>query len=115
MTYTSPDGYVIEYPFDLVRLRAEQMGFEVVPELDRFIYTTEEDFMNHIHKWIDIPSTIDPSHVIEGVVVRAINSPVLRVAKEKSINFKIIEGIMKADADAPDIEEAEEEYINEEI
>lgn len=115
MTYTSPDGYVIEYPFDLVKLRAEQMGFEVVPELDRFIYTTEEDFMSHINKWIDIPSTIDPSHVIEGVVVRAINSPVLRVAKEKSINFKIIEGIMKAEADAPDMEEAEEEFVNEEI
>lgn len=115
MTYTSPDGYVIEYPFDLVKLRAEQMGFEVVPELDRFIYTTEEDFMAHIQKWIDIPSTIDPTHVIEGVVVRAINSPVLRVAKEKSINFKIIEGIMKADADAPDMEEAEEEFIDEEV
>lgn len=115
MTYTSPDGYVIEYPFDLVKLRAEQMGFEVVPELDRFIYTTEEDFMAHIQKWIDIPSTIDSTHVIEGVVVRAINSPVLRVAKEKSINFKIIEGIMKADADAPDIEEAEEEFVDKEI
>lgn len=115
MTYTSPEGYVIEYPFDLVKLRAEQMGFEIVPELDRFIYTTEEDFMSHINKWIDIPSTIDPSHIIEGVVVRAINSPVLRVAKEKSINFKIIEGIMKAEADIPDIEEAEEEFVNEEI
>lgn len=115
MTYTSPDGYVIEYPFDLVKLRAEQMGFEVVPELDRFIYTTEEDFMAHINKWIDIPSTIDPSHIIEGVVVRAINSPVLRVAKQKSMNFLLIEGIMKADADAPDIEEAEEEFVNEEI
>lgn len=108
MTYTSPDGYVIEYPFDLVKLRAEQMGFEVVPELDRFIYTTEEDFMAHINKWIDIPSTIDSSHVIEGVVVRAINSPVLRVAKQKSMNFLILEGLIKAEADVPDMEEAED-------
>lgn len=111
MTYTMPDGTVIEYPWDMVRRRAEQMGFEVVPELDRFIYTTEEDFMAHINKWLDIPSTIDSSHVIEGVVVRAINDPGLRIAKAKSENFKIIEGIAKAEADAPDIEEAEETIV----
>lgn len=108
MTYTSPDGYVIEYPWDLVKLRAEQMGFEVVPELDRFIYTTEEDFLARIKKWLDIPSTIDASHIIEGVVVRALNAPNLRIAKEKSWNFKVIEGIAKAEAEAPDMEEAEE-------
>ena len=111
MTYTSPEGYVIEYPWDLVCLRAEQMGFEIVPELDRFIYTTEEDFMNRIQKWVDIPSTIDSSHVIEGVVVRALNAPNLRVAKEKSFTFKLIEGIIKDTADAPDMEEAEETLI----
>ena len=111
MTYTSPEGYVIEYPWDLVRLRAEQMGFEVVPELDRFIYTTEEDFMARIQKWMDIPSTIDATHIIEGVVVRALNAPGLRVAKEKSFNFKVIEGIIKDAAETPDIEEAEEFLI----
>lgn len=111
MTYTMPDGTVIEYPWDLMRRRADEMGFEVVPELDRFIYTTEEDFMARINKWLDIPSTIDPSHVIEGVVVRAINDPGLRIAKAKSENFKLIENITKADADLPDIEEAEEEMI----
>lgn len=111
MTYTSPSGYVIEYPWDLVRLRAEQMGFEVVPELDRFIYTTEEDFNARIQKWMDIPSTIDSSHVIEGVVVRALNATNFKVAKEKSFTFKILENIIKDTAEAPDMEEAEE--INE--
>ena len=108
MTYTSPDGYVIEYPWDLVKLRAEQMGFEVVPELDRFIYTTEEDFNNRIQKWMDISSTLDSSHIIEGVVVRALNATDFRVAKEKDYNFKVIEGILKVDATAPDMEEAED-------
>lgn len=97
MTYTMPDGYVIEYPWDLMCRRAAEMGFEVVPELDRFIYTTEEDFMEHINKWLDIPSTIDPSHVIEGVVVRAINDHGLRIAKAKSENFKILSGIIVND------------------
>lgn len=108
MTYTSPDGFVIEYPWDLVKFRAEQMGFEVVPELDRFIYTTEEDFTARIQKWLDIPSTIDSTHVIEGVVVRALNAPNFRVAKEKSWSFRVIEGIIKDEASAPDMEEAEE-------
>ena len=108
MTYTTPEGDVIEYPWDMVKLRAEQLGFEIVPELDRFIYTTEEDFYARINKWLDVPSTIDPTHVIEGVVVRALNNPGFMVAKEKSISFKILEGIIKENAAAPDMEEAEE-------
>lgn len=109
MTYTSPEGFVFEYPWDFVKLRAEQMGFEVVPELDRFIYTTEEDFLKRIEEWMDIPSTIDGSHIIEGVVVRALNAPnSFRVAKNKSFNFRVIEGIIKEVAEQPDIEEAEE-------
>ena len=109
MTYTTPGGFVFEYPWDLVKLRAEQMGFEVVPELDRFIYTTKEDFLARIEEWMDIPSTIDSSHIIEGVVVRALNAPnFFRVAKNKSFNFRVIEGIIKDVAEQPDIEEAEE-------
>ena len=108
MTYTSPSGYIIEYPWDLVKLRAEQMGFETVPELDRFIYTTEEDFISRIKKCLDIPSIIDSSHIIEGVVVRVLNSPYFKVAKEKSWNFKVIEGIAKNEAENPDMEEAED-------
>lgn len=111
MTYTSPEGYVIEYPWDLVKVRAEQMGFETVPELERFIYTTETDFNERIKKWLDIPSTIDPKHVIEGVVIRALNAPTFKVAKEKSFNFKVLEGIIKENANEPDMEEIEEEMI----
>lgn len=113
MTYTLPDGMVIEYPWDLVKLRAEQMGFETVPELERFIYTDHEDMMCRINAWLDIPSTIDCKHVIEGVVLRALNSPdSYKVAKIKSRNFKIIEGIIKDESIIPDIEEAEEILLN---
>lgn len=108
MTCTTPNGYIIEYPWDLVKRRATEMGLDTVPELDRFIYTTEEDFLNRIEKWLDISSTIDPTHVIEGVVVRKLNSQKFEVAKEKSYTFKIIEGIIKELADVPDMEEAQE-------
>ena len=48
MTCTTPNGYIIEYPGDLVKRRATEMGLDTVPELDRFIYTTEEDFLNSL-------------------------------------------------------------------
>ena len=108
MTYTTPEGYVIEYPWDLVQLRAEQMGFETVPELERFIYTTEDDFLNRIAKWLDTPSDLDSRHVREGVVVRALNSSHFKVAKEKSWSFKVLEGIIKDVAETPDLEEVED-------
>lgn len=109
MTYTTPEGVVIEYPWDLVKQRAEQMGFETVPELERFIYTTEEDFLARIAKYEDIPSTIDSSHIIEGVVVRKMNGTRFDVAKDKSYNFKVLENLIKVDAEVPDMEEIEEE------
>ena len=111
MTYTTPEGVVIEYPWDLVKMRAEQMNFETVPELERFIYTTEEDFLARIAKYEDIPSTIDPSHIIEGVVIRKMNGVRFDVAKDKSFNFKVLENIIKVDAEMPDMEEIEEEII----
>lgn len=111
MTYTTPEGVVIEYPWDLVKRRAEEMGFETVPELERFIYTTEEDFLARIEKYEDIPSTIDASHVIEGVVVRRLNGTRFDVAKDKSYNFKVLENLIKVDAEMPDMEEIEEEMV----
>lgn len=109
MTYTTPEGVVIEYPWDLVKQRAEQMGFETVPELERFIYTTEEDFLARIAKYEDIPSTIDSSHIIEGVVIRKLNGTRFDVAKDKSFNFRVLENLIKVDAEMPDMEEIEEE------
>lgn len=109
MTYTTPEGVVIEYPWDLVKQRAEQMGFETVPELERFIYTTEEDFLARIAKYEDTPSTIDSSHIIEGVVIRKMNGTRFDVAKDKSFNFRVLENLIKVDAEMPDMEEMEEE------
>lgn len=108
MTYTTPEGHIIEYPWDVVQQRAFEMGFETVPELERFIYTTEEDFLARINKYLDTPSCIDPHHIREGVVIRALNAVNFKVAKEKSWNFKVLEGIVKSEAVEPDLEEAED-------
>lgn len=108
MTYTTPEGEIIEYPWPLVKLRAMQLGLETVPELDTFIYTTEEDFYDRVNRQIDKPSNIDSSHIIEGVVVRSLSAPNFKVAKQKSYNFKVIEGIIKDTNNLPDMEEVEE-------
>lgn len=108
MTYTSLDGNVIEYPWSLVKRRCEEMGLDYVKDLDRFIYTTKEDLYEKIDKWLDIDDPIGRTHINEGVVVRLEDRPTFTAFKKKSYAFKVLEGIIKESADAPDIEEAQE-------
>jgi hypothetical protein len=56
----------------------------------------------------DGPDPIGKTHIREGVVVRIINRPKFTAYKHKNINFRILEGIYKEDATAPDMEEAQE-------
>ena len=108
MTYTSLDGTVIEYPWSLVKRRCEEMGATPVMDLDRFIYTNEQDLYARIDKWLDIDDPIGKTHVDEGVVARIEDRASFTAFKKKSYAFKILEGIIKENADAPDIEEAQE-------
>ncbi len=106
MTATLPDGYVVEYPWDVVKLRCEQMGLETVPELDRFSYTTKEDLDARIDLLAERPSTIDSRHIMEGVCVRRNNSVSFDCLKWKNVSFRILEGLIKEQGVA-DIEEQE--------
>ena len=108
MTITNEDGYVVEYPWELVKLRCEQMGVKHVPEFERFIYTTEEDLMNRVNSFVDGADPIGKTHVREGVVVRINNRPIFKAYKHKSYEFRVLEGLIKESAVAPDIEEAQE-------
>lgn len=108
MTMTNEDGYTVEYPWELVKLRCEQMGVKCVPEFDKFIYTTEEDLMNRVNSFVDGADPIGKTHIREGVVVRIDNRPIFKAYKHKSYEFKILEGLIKESAVAPDIEEAQE-------
>ena len=64
--------------------------------------------------YYDGPDPIGKTHVREGVVVRIVNRPKFTAYKTKNLSFKILEGISKAEADAPDIEEAQEIIENDE-
>lgn len=108
MTMTNPDGEIIEYPWSLVKHRCEIMGLNTVMDLDRFIYTTQEDMYERINKWLDIEDPIGKTHVSEGVVARLEDKSIFTAFKKKSFAFRVLEGIIKENADAPDMEESQE-------
>lgn len=129
MTMTNEDGDVVEYIPYFMRYRCEQMGCKTVPVLDRFIITPNlpayiidnaqtnpagEYVQRMAELYCDGPDPIGKTHVREGVVCRIVNRPKFTAYKHKNFNFKVLEGIAKVEAEAPDIEEAEE-VINEDV
>lgn len=134
MTQVNEDGDVVEMSPDQVRYRCEQMGVNVVPVFERFIIPEHESVF-HVHEgelqrdemvvnpgeyvlrkveqYYDGPDPIGKTHVREGVVARIVNRPEVAVYKHKNFNFKCLEGICKDIADAPDMEEAQDEMSTE--
>ena len=138
MTMTNEDGDIVEYTPDFMRYRCEQMGCKCVPILWKgFIPENEyleecydcngdygtwrscrkgtpgEWIKNIAEQYYDGPDPIGKTHVREGVVVRIVNKSKFCAYKHKNFAFKCLEGLVKAEATAPDMEEAQEE-INEE-
>ena len=113
MTMTNEDGVVIELPTEEVKMWCDRLGCKFVPILDKFLFTTIDDLNNRVNKWLDIPDEIDSRHVAEGVVARIDNRSKFTAYKRKSFAFKVLEGIIKDNSDAPDMEEAEELIIEE--
>lgn len=125
MTITNEDGDVVEYTPDFMRYRCEQMGVKCVPVFYKgYIpeYTILPDdvgspqetdagayVMKIAEDFCDGPDPVGKTHVREGVVVRIINRPKFAAYKHKNFSFKVLEGIIKANAEAPDMEEAQEE------
>ena len=135
MTYTSPEGYVIEYTPDMMRRRCEEMGVKTVPVFYKGFIETDTTKEKPIYYLIgqnsldiyskesagsavqtmaecfyDGPDPIGKTHVREGVVVRIINRPKFTAYKHKNFAFKVLEGICKNDATEPDMEEMQEEF-----
>jgi hypothetical protein len=106
MTMTNEDGFVVEYPWELVKQRCEEMGLEHVPEFDKFIFTNKESLLKRVNKFIDGTDPIGKTHIKEGIVVRIDNKKTFKAYKKKSYAFKCLEGIIK-DAGIVDAEEQE--------
>ena len=129
MTMTNPDGEVVEYTPDFMRYRCEQMGVKCVPVFGKAIISNDRlhliapDGYDHDYligegnigdmvmraatDYCDGADPIGKTHIREGVVVRIINRPKFCAYKHKNWFFKALEGIVKVEAEAPDIEEAE--------
>ena len=125
MTMTNEDGFVVEYTPNFMRYRCEQMGVKTVPVMDKFIIpknienigfetdygyeykTAGEDVKDIAEQYYDGPDPIGKTHIREGVVVRIINRPKFCAYKHKNWFFKALEGIVKVEAEVPDMEEAE--------
>ena len=108
MTLTTPDDLVLEAPYETMKIYCEQIGVKVVPLLEKFLFTTKEDLLERIDKYMDIPDPIGKSHVAEGVVVRIENRVKFTAFKQKGWFFKVLEGIVKDEEQEPDMEEAQE-------
>ena len=135
MSLTNEDGDIIEYTPDFMRYRCEQMGVKTVPVFARgyidyegvytmrtdnypYAYAHETecvgDTVKHIAEmFYDGPDPIGKTHIREGVVVRIINRPKFAAYKHKNWCFKVVEGLVKESAEAPDMEEAD--GLNEEV
>jgi hypothetical protein len=117
MTMTNEDGVVVEYSPDFMRYRCEQMGVKSVPVFTSFIVHPEDLEMDTrtvgeivkdcAEKYYDGPDPVGKTHIREGVVVRIVNRPKFCAYKHKNFAFKVLEGIIKEDATAPDMEEAQ--------
>lgn len=87
-------------------------GFNRVPVIEDFEFTTVEDLQGRINKYFeDLADPIGRTHVKEGVVIRIVNRRTFTVFKSKTYEFKVIEGIIKESESVPDMEEAQEEEI----
>ena len=129
MTMTNEDGFTVEYTPDFMRYRCEQMGVKTVPVMWRgaIPYTVDDmhsatpgarimmrdgenagDWIKGVaEQYYDGPDPIGKTHIREGVVVRIINRPKFCAYKHKNWYFKALEGIVKVEAETPDMEEAE--------
>ena len=112
MTYADEFGTEIEIPWELVKNKSEQFGMKVVPQFDKFIYTTQEDLMDRVNKYVDGVDPIGLTHIREGVVVRIENGGKFKAFKAKNFTFKLLEGIIK-DAGILDAEEQESIKVQE--
>ena len=121
MTMTNEDGDVVEYTPDFMRYRCEQMGVKTVPVMwkgtipahtaDAAAIRLGQDagawVKEKAEEFYDGPDPIGKTHIREGVVVRILNRPKFAAYKHKNWCFKVVEGLVKESAEAPDMEEAD--------
>lgn len=110
ITMSNGDGFELDYSWDNLKQRCEELGVEHVPELaimNSFeFFEDKRVFMDKIEGLVVGCSTLDPTHLREGVCVRVDDGLNMKVFKHKSFDFKLLEGIIKLDENFVDVEES---------
>ncbi len=107
ITQTNEDGIAVDLTWQQMKVRCDQLGAKMVPDMVApFIYDGDQDKLRElVESLTGGVSTIDPSHIREGVCVRAERYPMPLVLKSKDFLFRSLEGMVK-DEGIIDVEEA---------
>lgn len=127
ITLTNEDGQSYDYSWNDVKRRCKDLGVKHVPEIYRgsmvdyayehpdFAEGVEEtevrdEFVKAIDEYVSRPDLVDPSHILEGIVVRNERTNfAFEAYKHKSFEFKVLEDILAMDG----IENQEDVQVSE--
>lgn len=99
--HVNEDGVTTDMSWQHVKARCAQLGLKHVPELVgpiSFVRETAEGSVQvraAVETYVDGPSTLDESHIREGVVVRVESTRGIDYLKHKSWTFGVLEGYIK--------------------
>ena len=123
MTLTTEDGHSVDYTWDDVVRRCNEIGVKHVPFVKTMMFNeplgidndhsgeiddrdAREAFSRMVEKYASGSSMLDSKHIKEGVCVRIEGGLINKTYKFKSFEFKLLEGIIK-DSGVVDAEEAQ--------
>lgn len=109
ITQTTVNGKNIEMSWQQVKARCSQLGVLHSLEVrEPMILTSRDEFLAEVMRLNDGPDPTDPSHIMEGLVIRAEHcelSPSKFLFKAKGRSFNLLESGSKDDDSNIDIEE----------
>lgn len=107
--HMNEDGEAIDLSWPQVKARCKELALKYVPEL-RSALTLQEQSLSTIGSIVaeltEGPSTLDSSHIREGVVLRVESTEGIDYIKNKSWIFGVLEGYIKDSDSYVDTEEA---------
>lgn len=107
---TSRDGEYEYSPAEITSWCLEH-GFNRVPVVEDFIFTSVDDMLSRINKYFkDLIDPIGQTHIKEGVVLRIVNRPTFTAFKTKTYAFKMLTGLP---INASDVSHYTEDMISE--
>lgn len=115
ITYQNEDGVIYELPWSKVKDKCNRAGIKHVPEIGNMLVKTENDVarlkeaIEYHTEEVDIADPIDESHIREGICIRreSLEDGSMKIWKNKTYAFKVLEGIVKSSDDYIDTEEQE--------